>query len=108
VWRCCCSLAIYTCVAKLGLMLDAGRRLRDAGCGQRAGLALAALWDGLRLWPGVTLGALSPQSLVARRWSGVGKSPAATRFEAVLAAYALRRLLHVEGGFDRVVQVVGW
>lgn len=84
--------AAYVVVARLGLMMDARAGFATL-VWPSSGLALAALLlAGSRLWPGVAIGAL-----LANLWVGaplgvaIGISVGNT-LEAVLGAYALRRI----------------
>src|SRR3954452_7668785 len=83
--------AVYTCVAKLGLLMDAVSGFA-ALVWPATGLSLVALMKGgLRLWPGVALGAL-----VANLWNGAPVLVACgitvgNTLEAVFGAWALKR-----------------
>ncbi len=73
-----------------------------------SGVALAALiLGGYRLWPGVTIGAL-----VTELWFGAPPLVAAAMaagntLEAVVGAYALRRIPGFRSSLDRLADVLG-
>ena len=83
---------VYVAVSKLGLMLDAVGGVATL-VWPATGISLVALWQfGLTLWPGVALGAF-----VVSLWVGAPVALAAAiavgnTLEAVIGAYALRRL----------------
>ena len=99
--------AVYVIAARLGLRLDAvagfATLVWPAG-----GIALAALvMFGYRIWPGVFIGALvanllTGAPLLAALGIGVGNT-----LEAVVGAYALRRIPGFRASLDRLPDVVG-
>jgi signal transduction histidine kinase len=94
--------ALYACVAKLGLGLDAVSGFATL-VWPPTGLALAALLlGGPRMWPGVFVGAW-----IANVWTGAPPAVAVgiamgNTLEAVLGAWAMRRLGDYRGSFDGV------
>lgn len=99
--------AVYVLFAKLGLAIHSVSSFATLvwPC---SGIALAAvLVFGYRIWPGIAIGAI-----VANLW--IGAPPlvalaigAGNSLEAVLAAYALKRIPGFRGSFDRLQDTVG-
>jgi signal transduction histidine kinase len=99
--------SVYLVAARAGLMVDAVAGFASL-VWPPSGLALAALLlFGKRLWPGVLLGAFLANLLTgAPALVALGIAVGNT-LEAVLAAYALRRIPGFEVSLERVVDVVG-
>ncbi len=99
--------AIYVIVARLSLRLDPVGGFATF-VWPPTGLALAALLlFGPSLWPGIALGAA-----IANVWQGASLPVACgialgNTLEAVLAAYALRRIARFSVKLDRLPDVVG-
>jgi integral membrane sensor domain MASE1 len=98
----------YTALGKLGLAMVTVSRFA-AFVWPPTGIALAALLlGGLRLWPGVALGAF-----VVNLWTGALpyqalSMAAGNTLEAVLAAYVLSRFLGFRCSLDRLRDVLGF
>ena len=99
--------AVYVVAARLGLMMDAIAGFATL-VWPPSGLALAALLIlGPRLWPGVFVGAfvanlLTGAPIPVALGIGVGNT-----LEAVIAAYALRRIPGFALSLERLADVVG-
>jgi PAS domain S-box-containing protein len=99
--------AIYVFVAKLGLMLDAVSGFATLVWGP-SGIALSALLLlGFRMWPGVWLGAFVVNLWMGAPWPVAVGIAVGNTLEAVVGAYALRRLAGFQGSFDRLRHVMG-
>jgi signal transduction histidine kinase len=97
---------LYVSVAKLGLMLDAVSGFATLVWAP-TGIALAALlMYGQRLWPSVWLGAFAVNLWAGAPWLVAIGIACGNTLEAVLGAYALRRLGPFQGSFDRLRQVM--
>ena len=96
---------VYVAVSKLGLMLDAVGGVATL-VWPATGISLVALSElGLTLWPGVAIGAF-----VVNLWVGAPVVLAATiavgnTLEAVIGAYALRRLAPSDYWLERLMGV---
>lgn len=108
VWRTLVLAVAYVATARAGLMLDAVAGFATL-VWPPTGISLAALsMLGLRLWPGVAVGAL-----VVNLWGGASIPVAAgiafgNTAEALLGAFALRRLPGFDPSLARVRDVVGF
>jgi signal transduction histidine kinase len=106
VLRALALAAVYTVLAKLGLMMDAVSGFATLVWAP-TGLSLAALLLlGPEVWPGVALGALA-----ANLWNGAPILVAASiavgnTLEAVLGAWALRRIPGFRPSLDRLVDAL--
>jgi signal transduction histidine kinase len=99
--------AVYVVAARAGLMMDAVGGFATL-VWPPSGLALAALLIfGLRLWPGILIGAFAANLLTgAPLLVALGISVGNT-LEAALAVYALRRIPGFDVSLERVRDVVG-
>jgi len=99
--------AVYVVAARAGLMMDAVAGFATL-VWPPSGLALAALLIfGTGLWPGVFIGAFLANLITgapAPVALGIG---AGNTLEAVLAVYALRRILGFELSLERLTDVTG-
>ena len=99
--------SVYLVAARAGLMVDAVAGFASL-VWPPSGLALAVLLlFGKRLWPGVLLGAFGANLLTGASAVVALGIAAGNTLEAVLAAYALRRIPGFEVSLERVVDVVG-
>jgi PAS domain S-box-containing protein len=98
---------VYVLVAKLGLMLDAMSGFATLVWGA-TGIALSALLLlGYRVWPGVWVGAFVVNLWVGAPWLVAAGIAVGNTLEALLGAYALRRLAGFKGSFFRLRHVMG-
>jgi signal transduction histidine kinase len=99
--------SVYLVAARAGLMVDAVAGFATL-VWPPSGLALAALLlFGKRLWPGVLVGAFAANLLTGAPVLVAFGIAVGNTLEAVLAAYALRRIPGFEVSLERVVDVVG-
>lgn len=99
--------AMYVVAARAGLMLDAVAGFATV-VWPPSGLALAALLIfGMRLWPGILIGAFAANLLTgAPALVALGIAGGNT-VEAVLAVYALRQIPGFDASLERVRDVIG-
>jgi signal transduction histidine kinase len=99
--------AIYVSTAKFGLMLDAVSGFATL-VWPPAGIALAALLlFGLRLWPGIALGAFLVNLLTGAPVLTAGGMAVGNTLEAMIGAYWLRRTPGFRHSLDRLRDVMG-
>jgi signal transduction histidine kinase len=97
--------AVYVVVARLGLKLDAVAGFATL-VWPPSGIALATLLlGGSRLWPGVAIGAFAVNAWTGAPLLAACGIAAGNTLEAVLGAYALRRI-GFRGSFDRIPEVL--
>ncbi len=100
--------AMYFCVARLGLMLDAVSGFATL-VWPPTGIALAFLFIyGKRLWPGIAIGALLVNWSMGASFLAASGTALGNTLEAVLGAWLLRRLLGFDRRMERLQDVVGF
>jgi signal transduction histidine kinase len=99
--------ALYVAAARMGLTIDAVAGFATL-VWPASGIALAALLlRGFRLWPGVVIGALVANMLTGAPLLVALGIATGNTLEAVLGAYALRRIPGFRTSLDRVRDVLG-
>ncbi len=99
--------ALYVVAARIGLALDAVAGFATL-VWPPSGIALAALLlRGHRLWPGVLIGAFVANTLTGAPAPVALGIAIGNTLEAVLGAYALRRIRDFRASLDRVVDALG-
>jgi signal transduction histidine kinase len=98
---------VYVVAARAGLMLDAVAGFASV-VWPPSGLALAALLIfGMRLWPGVLIGAFAANLLAGAPALVALGIAGGNSLEAVLAVYALRQIHGFDASLERVRDVIG-
>ncbi|HEV8337527.1 MAG TPA: MASE1 domain-containing protein [Candidatus Polarisedimenticolia bacterium] len=101
-------VALYFVTAKLGLLADAVSGFATT-VWPPAGISLAALsLFGIRLWPGVALGAFLVNFTAGAPWLAACGMAAGNTLEAVVGTQLLRRFGRFDGSLDRLPAVVGF
>jgi signal transduction histidine kinase len=88
--------AVYVAVARLGLLMDAVHGFATL-VWPASGIALAALVARRSLWPAVAVGAFVVNVWIGAPWYVAAGIAVGNTLEAVVGAYALRRLSRVRG-----------
>jgi integral membrane sensor domain MASE1 len=99
--------ALYVAAARLGLALDAVAGFATL-VWPPTGIALAALLlFGYRVWPGIFIGAAIANVLTGAPLAVALGIAVGNTVEALLGAYALRRIPRFQTALDRLVDVLG-
>ena len=99
--------ALYVAAARIGLAIDAVAGFATLVWAP-SGIALAALLlRGDRLWPGVLIGAFVANTLTGAPLLVALGIATGNTLEAVLGAYALRRIPGFRASLDRVIDALG-
>lgn len=99
--------ALYVAAARIGLTIDAVAGFATL-VWPASGIALAALLlRGFRLWPGVVIGAFVANTLTGAPLLVALGIATGNTLEALLGAYALRRIPGFRTNLDRVRDVLG-